>query len=267
MQWEEVPDAITHLVNKHAGTAVARAENANGGEFSICDPDYGVIHVKHATAFKPVGRAYDWAGSLVGGPNPLTRTLTGATLGAMLGYGSGRLGGALLPDKYIDEEATGRRWGVLGGLLGGLGAGYTFGRPAMAQHGWQGLLKRSDVNAADYQEALKFASSTGAFAPRIPVDSWNRTVWARPEIPSDVKAMSTGLVSAASNAHGGARLVSPFDVGRIAIGMGSGAVSGMLVGKTLGALAGLTPPAQDAIFRTGVGAGLLTNVVPMVFPR
>jgi hypothetical protein len=49
--------------------------------------------------------------------------------------------------------------------------------------------------------------------------------------------------------------------------MGSGYVSGLVVGKTLGALAGLKPEAQQSLQQAGTWAGLLTNVVPMAFGR
>jgi len=47
--------------------------------------------------------------------------------------------------------------------------------------------------------------------------------------------------------------------------MGTGWLSGMLVGKTLGALAGLRPESQKTLQQTGVWAGVLTNVVPKLF--
>jgi hypothetical protein len=47
--------------------------------------------------------------------------------------------------------------------------------------------------------------------------------------------------------------------------MGSGLASGMLVGKALGALAGLTPGAQQTLKRTGMWAGALMNIVPRAF--
>ena len=49
------------------------------------------------------------------------------------------------------------------------------------------------------------------------------------------------------------------------MGMGSGYVSGMLVGKALGALAGLKPHAQKQLQQAGTWAGFLTNVVPLAF--
>lgn len=112
---------------------------------------------------------------------------------------------------------------------------------------------------------VKAAEAAGAlFMPDIPVDSFSRAVWEDPLTPVAVRAATVGLVDGAARAAG-ARLVSPFDVGRVVAGMGSGLASGMLVGKVLGALAGLTPAAQKVVRQTGMWAGALTNVVPKAF--
>ena len=122
-----------------------------------------------------------------------------------------------------------------------------------------------EPTVAESLEKIGFDFSTNAFVPRIPVNAFNQIVFNDPNTPPPIQAATAGLTTAASMRRGGANMISPFDVGRIAVGMGTGAVSGMLVGKTLGALAGLTPEAQQGIVRGGVMAGLLTNIVPMAF--
>ena len=114
-------------------------------------------------------------------------------------------------------------------------------------------------------EKIGIDFSHNAFVPQIPVNQFNNFVMNDPNTPRPIQAATAGLTTAASMSRGGVNLVSPFDVGKIAVGMGSGLVSGMLVGKTLGALAGLTPVAQEKIQNAGVMAGMLTNVVPMAF--
>lgn len=298
--WLAVPKDVERLTYRYVGPAARRFRQDRTAEICFDDPGVGRIIVKQADApLKPLAQAYDWPGSLLGGPNPLTRTLTGAALGSALGYGGGWLMEQLFPEKYMDRGKLRRNLAILGGLSGGAIPGYFFGRPAMRQHGMAGWLKsgedlsshpeplrmiiesepkegvlatalaRVGANTKTADECLQKAATSagGAFLPRIPVDAWNNVMLTAPGIPAPIRAASAGLVNAASAAHGGARLVSPFDVGRIAMGMGSGAVSGMLVGKTLGALAGLTPDAQDAVFRAGVGAGILANVVPLAFGR
>ncbi len=70
-----------------------------------------------------------------------------------------------------------------------------------------------------------------------------------------IAALAAGLVHGASAARGGSNWVSPMDVGRIAIGAGSGLLSGIVAGKILGALAGLTPAAENNVKRIGIWAG------------
>ena len=78
---------------------------------------------------------------------------------------------------------------------------------------------------------------------------------ANPGTPPASAALAAGLVHGASAARGGSNWVSPMDVGRIAIGAGSGLLSGVVAGKILGALAGLTPEAENNIKRMGIWAG------------
>lgn len=314
--WQQVPERVRRLTEKHAGYVRRHVRESPNTDLTIYDEGILVpIHFaqdfsKHAEApLRPLAAAYDWPGSLLGGPNPLTRTLTGAALGTAAGYGGGWLMEHLFPRKYLDRGRLRRNLAIMGGLLGGGAPAYLFARPQLAEHGWAGWTKNSadrgeSALADPVEDAIMHAvgltdegqdkqgflahalttlaadgtrfepdalflkaadSAGGAFLPRIPVDHWNQVMMRSPSIPDPVRAASAGLVNAASASHGGAKLVSPFDVGRIAMGMGSGAVSGMLVGKTIGALAGLTPEAQDLVFKTGVGAGILTNVLPMAF--
>jgi hypothetical protein len=101
--------------------------------------------------------------------------------------------------------------------------------------------------------------------PMIPADQFTQTVWRDGNTPVSIRAATTGLVDSASAIRGGSRLVTPGDIARIAIGAGAGYASGMLVGKTLGALAGLRPESQRQLQTMGTWAGILANVVPTVF--
>lgn len=101
----------------------------------------------------------------------------------------------------------------------------------------------------------------------IPVDRFNRVVWEDPYTPVQLRAATTGLLESAALVRNGQPVVTPGDVARIAVGMGSGTASGWLVGKTLGALAGLKPDAQRSLQQAGTWAGILQAVVPMAFGR
>ena len=245
---------------------------------------------------KPVMDAFRSVGRAMGGPNPLTSTLTGGALGAALGYGGGWLLQKLFPDRYMENGPLARNLAIAGALGLGGASGVFHGLPAYKQRRrfgqgfWgslgstaldskiptpqsymQELLKKSqadfniDLIEDELFEKLAYAPVAGAFVPKIPVNGFNQMVWRDPFLTPQMQAATTGLTSAASTQHGGANLVSPFDIGRIAVGMGSGAVSGMLVGKALGALAGLTPKAQEGIQNAGIFAGLVSNIVPKAF--
>jgi hypothetical protein len=118
-----------------------------------------------------------------------------------------------------------------------------------------------------------FNSITGYGGPWIPIDvpnfhaAVNLDTRVRSRLDPATRAAATGLVTGASAMAGGAKLVSPMDVGRMAAGMGSGYLSGMVVGKVLGGLLGAPPATQEKLKNTGLWAGAIANVVPLAFGR
>lgn len=239
---------------------------------------------------------------VIGGPNPLISTLAGAGLGAAVGYGGGWLAEQLLPEKYFDKGRLRKVTSVLGGLAGSM-PGLWWGLDNMRAHpdvskrwnpsSWVSSYpwpKTAEVSESRFKEAkesfikifpkevlelddrwTKYADDTGsAFETMIPVDQFGRVIWNDLRgtggfTPPPLAAATTGLVQAASLSQGGANLISPVDIARIGVGAGSGWLSGLVVGKTLGALAGLRPEAQETLQRTGIWAGILSNTVPLIF--
>lgn len=229
------------------------------------------LHVKMAgvtaqDVLSPVANTTGWqhnpVTNLMGGPNTLTAALGSGILGAGLGYGTG-----WVADKFLstDPKRNGRlpkTLAVLGGAMGAapaLWAGY---------HGWF-KDRGGDLAQMAYSKDNPFAKSSAfdsnGFDPSIPVDQFNQVIWQDSSTPSKVRAATSGLIEGASSLRSNANYVSPADIARIATGMGSGYLSGLVVGKTLGALAGLSDSAQNKLQQAGVWAGLLTNVVPMAF--
>jgi hypothetical protein len=102
------------------------------------------------------------------------------------------------------------------------------------------------------------------FVPTIPVDRFGRELWSDPLTPPPLRAAASGLVESAGY-QAASDLVSPFDVARIAVGAGAGYLSGALVGRALGALAGLSPEAQDRLKQVGLWSGVVRAVVPKAF--
>jgi hypothetical protein len=78
-----------------------------------------------------------------------------------------------------------------------------------------------------------------------------------------VRAATVGLVNTASMANGNSPFVSPWDIASVTA---TGAARGLIVGKTLGAMAGLKTEGQQNLMRLGVWSGMLQAVVPNAFP-
>lgn len=266
--------------------------------FSYPLTDIPYIQIKSALdnkdLFKPVAQLAQFASNpvnnLFGGPNPLAATIGGGLLGAGLGYGGGWLAEKLLPEEMFEPGVLRKNTALAGGLIGtmpGLWSGLDkqFRGPTP---GWQAWIKpypwNKESRYTQIKESIdkalpsaldelwiKGASEAGGdYIPNIPVDQFGQVIWndLRTQggyTSAPVAAATTGLVQAASLSQNGAAFVSPMDIARIGIGMGSGYVSGAFVGKTLGALAGLRPEAQQSLQQAGVWAGILNNVVPMLF--
>lgn len=226
-----------------------------------------------------------------GGPTPLAAMLAGGLLGAAGGYGAGALAEHFVPERYLQRGRLRKLLGLTGGALGAA-PGALLGQVGMTANEEAGkspwkawfepnvLFGREAEDPVfkqaeeDLEEVLgqkvdpafaKRADDTGAFfAPGIPVDHFNQVVWQDSNTPQGVRAATAGLVETASALAGGARLVSPYDVFRVAASMGSGLLAAYPA-KVLGALAGLTPEAQLGLQRVGLWAGLLKNVVPLAY--
>lgn len=128
----------------------------------------------------------------------------------------------------------------------------------------------------------------GMHVPSVPVDAFNQAVWhdvrqgaarfnpygtkspwgnnQQPlHTPPELGAMTTGLMSGVQAMAGGAPLLSPATIVRGIASAGVGLATANLAGRTLSALAGLTPEAQRTLQNTGAFAGVLSAVVPPVF--
>lgn len=125
---------------------------------------------------------------------------------------------------------------------------------------------------------IKAAAATGVWSSwevPIPVPELQHTLWNDPHVanrlyPSQQAALSGTLMGASllagnPSAGIGASVVTPGDMARMTAGMGSGYLSGMLVGKALGVLTGMPQETQDTLKRTGVYAGILANLAPKLF--
>ena len=237
-------------------------------------------------------------GAIPNYPGPLSSMLVGGMAGAGLGYGAGYLGEKLLPERW-ERGKLRRTLAMLGGGLGaapgaaymglnamsghplnhaGIGAGY---KPPPRPDIWQPP-EIPDMGpdapfwggraGKQVQASVKEAFNTGAaYIPAIDVNEMNQVVWGDPRVARrldpPMQAAATGLVTGAAHLPGRhqTKFVTPMDIGRMAAGMGSGYVSGLLVGKALGTMMGMPKDTQDTLKQTGMWAGVLANIVPKAF--
>ena len=207
-----------------------------------------------------------------GTPSPMAGMLGGGMLGASLGYGAGWLGERFLPPSW-DRKKFRRATATLGGLMGAspgiamvidnLLAGRHFNSDALVQP----RMKTSAVTRTGY--------GLNQSLPYLPVDAFQSTLWNDPyisrQLPQSTRAAAAGLAESAwrtgQRSDGGVRLVTPADMARITAGMGSGYLSGAIVGKALGALMGMPQETQNTMKRTGLWAGVVANLIPAVMGR
>lgn len=244
---------------------------------------------KDSAALSPLAKFLNFApnsfNKYIGGPTPLLASLTGGLAAAGLGYGVGRAVENVVGEDYLEPGKLRRNAAILSGLLGVMPGAY-LGLAGMRENRLQGKTPikawvEPNVLFNDKQASLsldipewdpgidpgfvKMAEGLGGlFVPEIPVDKFSRAVWQDPYTPIPLRAATTGLLSATSRSAQSS-LVSPFDVGRLAAGMGSGLLSGIGAGKVLGTLAGLSPYAQKQLQQAGIWAGFIKNVIPPLF--
>jgi hypothetical protein len=104
-------------------------------------------------------------------------------------------------------------------------------------------------------------SQVQIFDPIIERDRFNAAIMQDINTPMQLRAATAGLVEAAGAVRG-SDWISPFDVAKISVGAGAGLVSGLIAGKALGLLAGLTPYGQEKVQQLGMWSNVLSSVVP-----
>lgn len=243
----------------------------------------------------PVAQAGGWhrglPTNLLGGPSPFSAMVASGALGAGAGYGAGWLAEQLVPEEYLRTGRLRKTLASLGGLAGAIPGFWTatdnwrhgasmfdnFGAEKAGAVALKSLGDMLDIfaqpDSITRREMYKLADAYGnaggssVYAKAIEKDRFNRALWNDPFTPDYLKGMTSGVVEGADQVGGDTGLVSPMDIARLGVGMGSGLASGLIVGKTLGALAGISPEAQKGLQRAGVWAGIVKNVVPMIFPH
>jgi hypothetical protein len=206
----------------------------------------------------------------IAGPSPLAALLASGVLGAGVGYGVGSIAESVLPRRHFERGTLSRNAALLGA---GIAASPSLlwaltNYQADPQHA--GTI-RSLLSSWPHGQAVGLdktaAIDQGLFAsatlPTIPKDEFNRVVWQDNRTPLAIRAATSGLVDAAADVSN-RDVLSPLDIARVTA---TGAVNGLIVGKTLGALAGLRPEAQNSLQQVGIWGSVLSAVVPNAWPR
>ena len=207
-----------------------------------------------------------WPGEIAGIPNkpgPLSSMLV---LGA-LGAGAGKLTGKVLGRTgMFDPETVENRATMIGGLAGLLpGAAYAGlnmlgGKPALT----------GKIMAVPRRKLGMLDPAYFGRQDLIPVERLQQMIWEDPDVagrlPVSVAAATSALVEGASRqVPRETPFITPVDVARLAVGMGSGYASGLLVGKALGGLFGVSDTAQQVLRQSGAAAGIIRTFVPLAF--
>lgn len=240
------------------------------------------ILIKEATLAGGMGSTWRGANSALGGPTPLSNAIVSGLLLGGLGYGAGTLAEQIFPERFMQPGRLRKPLGIMGALAG-LGYGAVNAgtinkhRPDIGY--WKSWVTDNNVPMTPPEKRGMFNrpqfGENGLYAPTIPVDAFNRAVWADasrgynqagivPHTNPAVAAATTGIISGAAM-QARSPIISPANVINTIASAGIGLATANLAGRTLGALAGLTPGAQEKIQDTGLWAGMLHSVIPPLF--
>jgi hypothetical protein len=247
----------------------------------------------------------EYPGGIPNSPGPVQSMLTSGLVGAGLGYGAGWLGEQLLPESWKDNRlrrtlaTLGGAAGATPGALWGASnvmTGKDFNDPTVLNpdqdqssigaaaekqssdqplsRTWLLSMERAAMDfGARQRRACKWALDTfqtdpiqDPSNPAVDINSLGQTMW---DVGADPETTGTtmGALHAARQMPGGkdSNYVTPGQMGQLAASMGTGYVSGALVGKALGTLTGMPEGPQNKLKQTGMYLGAVKSVVPKLF--
>lgn len=188
-------------------------------------------------------------------PSSLGQLLVLGGLGAATGLAGGKLLNKAIPNDYINFEVPATLLGALTGSVPGLSSAYlnhVAGKPVWSESFW---------NSPDNPKTANY----------IPVDRFQKAVWSdmsSASLDPALQAAASGFVQGAANLPGKPRnsnFVTSAELAQMAVGLGGGAMSGWLFGKTIGNVLGMSSKAQNMIIGSGAFAGMLKTLVPKVY--
>lgn len=104
---------IHNALKSIAGVQNVRVESEYG---PYKDPAW--IRIKRASALTWLNTPYQLAGSLTGGPSPLSNSIVSGLLGSGAGYTVGTLAENLMPEGYLEEGRLRKNLALAGGAIG-----------------------------------------------------------------------------------------------------------------------------------------------------
>jgi hypothetical protein len=257
-------------------------------KFSTAAPDISKDVVVNQSKWPSFGQVWDQSNSAIGGPTPLSHAIVSGLMLGGLGYGAGTLAEQIIPERFMAPGSLRNSFGIMG-LLGGAGIGAMNAGETARQLNINYLPawvtsnntpippkfgKKYEEKTGSFWNTFNQGGNTNIGKPYIPVDAFNRATWADASKNYDqssfinhtspeIAAATTGIMSGIK-AQTGSGIVSPSTVIRGLASAGVGLGVATLAGKTIGALAGLTPVAQEKIQDIGLWGGMLHSVIPPV---
>jgi len=199
-------------------------------------------------------------------PSPAASMVAGGLLGAGLGYGGGWLMERMMPNTWR-EGRTRRVLAMLGAMAGaspgafaGLG-NQMIGLPFNDSRRFTQIKAPESTKQADFRLA---AASPSIIPAQHVTNILLHDAGLATQLPPEQRVMTAAIVQGATALPGRSRYITPMDMGRITAGMGSGYLSGLVVGKVLGALTGMPQDSQLRLRRAGTWAGAIANVAPLL---
>jgi hypothetical protein len=198
--------------------------------------------------------------------SPIAAMLASGVLGAGIGYGGASLASLFLPNDW-DKKKFRRSGLLLGGAVGAAPGAYeslksvAINQPLLS--GSHMHLKKESEFPAGYVPAQPYGRG-----PTMSGDDLIKAVWQQPGVKNNLspaeRSIFTGAVTSTQQIAG-SPFITPSDMGRLTAGMGVGYASGLVAGKVLGQLVGLPPSAQKTLANTGMYAGVVKSVLPILF--
>jgi hypothetical protein len=254
------------------------------------------ILIKQA-AIPGAKHVFELGNAALGGPTPLSNGIVSALMLGGLGYGTGALAEQLFPERYMRRGRLRKTLGLAGALSGlGVGAVNAYANARALKQPYLKSLVTKNTTPVVYPFEQEMAEKTSyvttyGYNPRNPyvpdavnldqpsisVPQFNTALWhdaykgmtgAQPPMgmhtPPPLAATASGLMTGIST---GLRspMIRPSDVVRGFASAGVGLATANLAGRTLSALAGITPEAQNKLQDLGIWGGMMHAVIPPLF--